>query len=1042
MKGLTQLLLIVGVLTVRTALALNPERHITEFAHRFWSSREGAPTDIVGLAQTTDGYLWLASNSGLYRFDGTQFQPFEPLSGLRLPTRQINSVFASQDSTLWIGYRDHGVGALQAGRLVNYTSVNGFPEGRVYGFAQDREGRIWAASSRGLARFEGGRWRAVGNELNFPGLSARAVLVDHLGAVWVAGDHRIAVLSPGSSTFELTDEPYNGQVVQLVESPDGTVWMTETTRAVRPVTRPGQGSPFHGLGRADCQSRFPETWQTERRCQRPDDLEVRVGSRAVLFDSNGSLWITTLGDGLRRAAFPSRLRKAPIGEFDTVLEQFTSQEGLSADYVTNILEDREGDIWVSTSNGIDQFRPSDLAPINLGPTSDGFSMAPGDEGYVFVAAGVRVLRFRDGHEKPVVVDANAGTTNLHRDPLGSIWSADVLSACRLVEHHCINEVELPAGRKGPSAETWRFAVDENRRGWAYLENNGLFVRENGHWSPVTDVPSGAIPRTQFTDASGQIWFGLSNGQLVSVTNGRVRTYSSDDGLTVGGIKAIDSLGAHVWVGGEGGVALLRGPRFTSIVPADAAAFDSVSGVVEADDGSLWLVEHRGIIRIPAAEVGRILQSAAYRAHYEVLNYFDGLPGDAQSIRRLPAAIRGTDGRLWFAAAHGVAWVNPRQLYHNSQPPPVSIQTIVADGHLFAPSAPVELPGTTTNLQIAYAGLSLSVPERVQFRYRLRGLDQEWQSVGTRRTAYYTRLPPGSYDFQVIASNDAGVWNDVGAELRIHILRAWYQTLWFRSVCATVLVGLLWAAYQLRLRQIARVFNVRLEERVAERTRIARELHDTLLQSFQGLLLRFQTAYALFDTRPADAKEVLRSSIDQTAQAVTEGREAVQGLRASTVESNDLAQAITTLGEQLAAEVGSATSVGLHVAVEGTPRNLHPIVRDEVYRVASEALRNAFRHAEAQQIELEFRYDERNFRLRVRDDGKGIDVTFLGDGRRGHFGLHGMRERAKLMGGSLAVWTAAESGTEIELIIPAARAYASPRGSWLADRFSGKSEQSK
>jgi signal transduction histidine kinase len=247
-----------------------------------------------------------------------------------------------------------------------------------------------------------------------------------------------------------------------------------------------------------------------------------------------------------------------------------------------------------------------------------------------------------------------------------------------------------------------------------------------------------------------------------------------------------------------------------------------------------------------------------------------------------------------------------------------------------------------------------------------------------------------------------------------------------------------------MRQLTRLLNARFEERLAERVRVARELHDTLLQSFQGLLLRFQTAYALFDMRPADAKEVLGSSIDQTAQAITEGRETVQGLRASTVESNDLAQAITTLGEQLAAEASGATSVGLQVEVEGTPRNLHPIVRDEIYRIASEALRNAFRHAEAQQIEVEFRYDQRQFRLRVRDDGKGIEPTLLtAEGRTGHFGLHGMRERAKLMGGKLTVWTATESGTEIELILPVARAYArSPRRSWFAEKFSWKSVRSK
>jgi signal transduction histidine kinase len=281
-------------------------------------------------------------------------------------------------------------------------------------------------------------------------------------------------------------------------------------------------------------------------------------------------------------------------------------------------------------------------------------------------------------------------------------------------------------------------------------------------------------------------------------------------------------------------------------------------------------------------------------------------------------------------------------------------------------------------------------------------------------------------------------------MNVEVSPAFNQTTWFRSLCVAAFLALLFALYRLRLLYLTRQFNARLEGRVAERTRIARDLHDTLLQSFQGLLLRFQTAYALFDTRPTDAKDVLGSSIDQTAQAITEGREAVHGLRSSTVEANDLAQDITTLGEQLAAAASSASSVGFHVEAEGTPRNLHPIVRDEIYRIASEALRNAFRHAEAQRIEVEFRYDEQQFRLRVRDDGKGIDATFLtGEGHAGHFGLHGMRERAKLIGGELTVWTAAKSGTEIELIIPAARAYvASPRGSWISAMFTGKSAQSK
>jgi signal transduction histidine kinase len=257
--------------------------------------------------------------------------------------------------------------------------------------------------------------------------------------------------------------------------------------------------------------------------------------------------------------------------------------------------------------------------------------------------------------------------------------------------------------------------------------------------------------------------------------------------------------------------------------------------------------------------------------------------------------------------------------------------------------------------------------------------------------------------------------------------------------------LLWALYRYRLYQIKHEFDARLEERVGERTRIARDFHDTLLQSFQGVLFRFQAVRELHRARPAEAEEILESALDQAAQAITEGREAVQGLRASTVETNDLAVAIKNLGGELAAEGSGHSSAGLSVEVEGTSRTLHPIVRDEIYRIAGEALRNAFRHAEANQIEVEVHYDERQLRLRIRDDGKGIDTKFLtSEGREGHFGMHGMRERAKLISGKFTVWTAPGSGTEIELSVPAAHAYAAssaPWRSWFAEKFSGSARRS-
>jgi len=274
-----------------------------------------------------------------------------------------------------------------------------------------------------------------------------------------------------------------------------------------------------------------------------------------------------------------------------------------------------------------------------------------------------------------------------------------------------------------------------------------------------------------------------------------------------------------------------------------------------------------------------------------------------------------------------------------------------------------------------------------------------------------------------ASNDSGVWNEAGTSLDFSIAPAYYQATWFRLTALAAFATLLPALYRLRLRQLSRQFSATLEARVSERTRIARELHDTLLQSFHGLLLRFQTVLEMMPG--GQPKQLLASTIDQAAEAITEGRDAVQGLRSSVAESNDLAEAIRALGEQLAADQDGEDRLMLGVEVQGVPRPLHPIVRDDVFRIAGEALRNAFRHAGAKRIEVELRYDERGLCLRVRDDGKGIDPEVLNQGgREGHFGLHGMRERARLIGGKLAVWSAAGSGTEIDLSIPAMQAYAS------------------
>ena len=395
--------------------------------------------------------------------------------------------------------------------------------------------------------------------------------------------------------------------------------------------------------------------------------------------------------------------------------------------------------------------------------------------------------------------------------------------------------------------------------------------------------------------------------------------------------------------------------------------------------------------------------------------------------------------MWFATIKGIAWLDPTTFENNRHrlPPTVVVSAIASNGKRYAAADGLTLPAHTDNLKVDYTALALPIPERARFRYKLERVDKDWQDAGTRRAAFFSNLGPGNYKFRVIASNNDGVWNDAGASLDFSIAPAPYQTAWFRLLCVAAFLGLIAALYQLRLQQLHRQFSIGLEARVSERTRIARELHDTLLQSFHGLILSFQAVSNLLPMRPEEAKRRLDDAIDQAAQAITEGRDAVQGLRSSTIETYDLTTALNTLAEELAANKTDQNSPVFDVHAEGAPRDLHPILRDEVYRIAGEALRNAFRHAQARRIEMEIHYGGRHLRLRIRDNGKGMDSQVVTDkGRRGHWGLHGMWERAKVIGGNLEIWSKVQSGTEIELTIPASTAYVTStaqRRSWFSKK---------
>ena len=1021
------------------AFALNPALEINQYAHIVRRFREDfGAGEISSIAQTPDGFLWLGTYAGLMRFDGVSMTRWKAWEKSALPDSRIRALLAARDGTLWIG-TFRGLASWSRGQLVMHPE---FKDLVVFKMLEDRNGAVWVnvwprgGASGFLCAIRNGTSECYGRDGRF-GKGVIEIYEDHHGDLWVGAGNSLWHWQPGAPQRYSLAEPLADGLNIMGETPTGEILFL-TSKGVMEIAG-GKVLPY---------------W-------RPQVPEGDLVS--LLADSDGAVWIGTKKGLLH-------LRGGRIDVFDQT-------DGLSGDDVFLTFEDREQNIWAFTSGGLDQFH--DLAATTYS-LRQGLVGLPGAvladrDGGVWFSTAEGLYRLQGGHKAVYrarqedtstarrsdprasvapEVHVTAGLPadvagSLFQDHQGRIWLGTRWGLGYLGHGRFVSIAGVPNGYIDSIAEDRAGNLWVAHRDAGLIELSSDRVSQQIPWSRING--SGFGYRLAVDTVHGGLWIGSSSEGIVHVVDGRVQAaYGAAEGLGTGPINEIRvASDGTVWIATEGGLSRMRAGHFETVDRKGGLPCDNVVASIE-DEHSVWLQTACGLVRIRESdlrawtdEVHRV-DARQSRLQVAVLDSSDGILGFSNVPTFSPHMAKTTDGKLWLVSSGGLSAVDPHHLSFNRYPPPVHVERIVADRTVYETSGPLQLPPRLRDLEIDYTALSFVAPEKVQFRYKLDDRNRDWQDVGNRRQAYYNDLPPGNYRFRVVASNNSGVWNEQGVALDFSIAPAYWQTTWFRAVCVAASLFMLWGLYQLRLREIAREFNSRLEERVGERTRIARDLHDTLLQNFQGLLLRFQTVLALCETRPAEAKEVLRSSIDQTAQAITEGREAVQGLRASTLESNDLAQAITTLGEQLAADASSATSVELLVKVEGTSRNLHPIVRDEIYRVASEALRNAFRHAEAQTIEVELRYDQRQFRLRVRDDGKGIDATILTtDGRAGHFGLPGMRERATLMGGKLTVWTAAESGTEIEFILPAARAYAaSPRRSWFAERFSGKGVRSK
>jgi len=1000
--GQTRAFVALGILLAccACAFALEPSLDVSQYAHTTWKVRDGFTKGIItSLAQTPDGYLWIGTELGLLRFDGVRPVPWQPPSGQHLPGTLITYLLAAHDGTLWIG-TFNGLASWKDGKLREVPELAGQS---VTSVLETRDRTIWigvcADSGGALCDIHSGVVNCE-REIGKFGTGVKALYEDSRGTLWLGLSKGFWRWKPGAPEFfSVPNQPFG--IISFAEDKQAQL-LFGSQDGIRRLAD-GRVEPYPSTGSA-------YRWQITR----------------MLRDHDGGLWVGTSEHGLVHIREKGRT------------DVFSHPEGLSGDYVTRFLEDREGNIWVATYDGLDCFREYAVSTIStkqgLSNTTS-WSVLASKDGGIWIGTSSALNHWKNGQVSLFGRSRGSpksdGKLNgqppnaLFQDSSGLIWvstqhgEVGYLQDNRFVPIRGVSGGPVHSIAEAPSGHLWAANQEDGL--------SELYERRVLQEIPWTGLGRKNWANVIIADPSQRgLWLGLNRGGIAYFEEGTIRSaYSAENGLAEGQVTDLRfGSGGALWAATDNGLSRIQDGHVATLTSKNGLPCDKVVATIEDNDHSMWLYMACGLVRVIRSELDAWVVDPKRVVKSECFGTSDGVRGHVAAGGYQPSMTKAADGRIWFVPWDGVSVIDPHHIPVNTIRPPVHVEQVIADDKAYDISSGLRLPSQTRHLEIDYTALSFVAPEKVLFRFKLEGQDRDWRDAGNRRQAFYTNLSPGNYRFRVAACNNSGVWNEAGTFLDFSIAPAYYQTTWFRVSCVFVFLVLLWGLYRLRIKELQHQFAIGLEARVNERTRIARELHDTLLQSFQGLMLRFQTVGEMLPARPLDAKNALEGALDRADEAICEGRDAITDIRATTLASRDLEKSITALMTNLSEELaaGNGRSVTFRVLVEGVPRAVRPTLQDEIYRIARESLRNAFCHAQAGHIETEITYGE-SLRLRFRDDGKGMDPSVVErGGRSGHWGLPGIRERAKQIGAELSVWSELGAGTEVELSIPGSIAY--------------------
>jgi len=978
------------------ACALDPAKDIAQYVHDRWGADKGFVGGAVfAICQSQDGYLWIGTERGLVRFDGFEFALIQqPVSGAP-------------------------------------------PIGSVYGLVTDVEGNMWIRPDGShLLRYRDGKFENAMTRFGLHEISFTAMSLDNEGELLLWGpQNRLLRFRNGAFRNYAVSPDIGGIVVSTAEAPDHKIWMgtrdvglfqfdnghgTNTLGQLEPTSvntlLPGSGGGLWigtdaGLELLDGHGPIKS------------DVFPSLGHPQILTltrDRDRNVWVGT-GRGL--------VRISPSQVVSTELIDRKSGSGVTAVY-----EDRDGDIWFGGPHGIERLRDGmftgysaaqGLPPENDGPVyadSDGRTWFAPPTGGLYWLKDRRLGRVTiAGLDKDVVYSISGGG--------GEIWIGRQRGGLTLLTRNGDSFVARNYTEADGLAQNSVYSVNRNRDGtvWAGTVSAGVCRLRNGiitNYSRANGLESNAV-FSIVEGANGTMWFATPSG-LESFAGGHWKSYTVADGLPSANVRSIFEDSRHVlWIATSGGLALFASGGIDVPDHLTDALREEIIGIAEGNRGALWIVTSDHVL-----EVNRDRLLTGSLSDSDVQNYGteDGLPG-VEGVRRDRSIVADPGGRIWISLARGLAMADPARTARAAVPVKVRIESIFAGGGPLALDNTPKLGSGTHSITFNYADTNLSVPQRIRFRYRLDGTDQGWSDEVALRQVVFTNLGPGPYRFRIVASNGVGSWNGPETTIPFMVDPAFWQTWWFRLVLLAASCVVFIAVYRMRMSQLTEQLIVRFNERLAERTRIAQELHDTLLQGVLSATLQLDVVE---DQTPPDSptKPLLRHILELMARVSEEGRNALRGLRTTDSLSFSLETSLSRVGQEFANE----EKVNYRVASQVASRSLSPMIRDEVYRIGREAVVNAFLHARASNIEVEVEYAKRFFRVLVRDDGCGIDARVLETGRDGHWGLAGMRERSENIGANLKLRSRIGAGTEVELTIPGTMAYESQSRSSLFARL--------